>query len=153
MNRLTFKFRWLPHRLTVPCLCAVILLQSGCASLPSAPDTRYQSRIGKVAVIARPLVPEIRFESYVQSKGEGAATGAGNAFLGCMEAFANGSCSGDICGAVAILMVGACSVTSAVGGVVGTLAAPAADDVQSAKGSLSTALNAKAIQKSLLNKI
>ncbi|MEE8303654.1 MAG: hypothetical protein V3S24_14605, partial [Candidatus Tectomicrobia bacterium] len=130
-------------------MCAVIVIQSGCAMVPPVPNTLHQNTMGKVAVIAPPQVPEISFEGFVPGKDKGAASGAGSAFLGCLDAFADSSCSGELCGAVVILMLGACSVTSAVGAVVGALTSPAADEVQSSEDGLSTVLDASTVQDSL----
>jgi hypothetical protein len=57
-------------------LAAVVamLLASGCATLDrSAPDTTYQSHLGRVAVVATEQVPELNFQGFVRGKGEGAA--------------------------------------------------------------------------------
>ena len=143
------KLWWLSHRVTVLGLSTIIALQSGCAMLPPVPNTHYQTTLGRVAVLATLQVPEISFEGFVQGKVKGAATGAGNAFLECTRAFANSSCSGEICGAVVILMLGACSVTSAVGGVIGSVKSPGVDEVQSSEDSLSTVLDARTVQESL----
>lgn len=143
------RSRWLAQRVTASWFSIVLALQSGCVTGPPVPKTQHQATLGKVAVIATSQKPEIQLEGFAHSKGEGAATGAGSTFLECMRALGDSGCSGEICGAVVILMLGVCGVASAVGGVVGAIATPGAEEVQASEDSLSTALNAKAIQESL----
>lgn len=127
----------------------VVLLQSGCAVVPPAPPMPSQTALGRVAVVAGAQMPEIGFEGVVHGKAQGAAFGAGSSFLSCMGALGQGSCTGSVCGALVIVMLGVCGVAGLVGGVSGAVMAPGADRVEAAQSTLVTALDARTIQESL----
>ena len=141
--------------------CATVLLyafvlafQSGCESLnPPVPKTEYQTTLGRVAVVAGVQQPEVKFEGFARSKGEGAAKGAWDTFSSCAGAFGQGGCSGDFCGAALIVWLGVCGVSGVVGGVVGAAEAPSAEAVQSAQANMSAALKVTTIQESLRDQI
>ncbi len=135
-------------------LALVVLLQAGCASLtPAAPSTGHQTRLGKVAVVAAAGEPDIRFEGFARGKGEGAVRSAGGMFLACASNLRPGGCSGEFCGAVVMLWLGICGVTSAVAGVVGAVVAPGAGEVVEAERGMSAVMQVEAIQDSLRGQI
>lgn len=142
-----------PRRASVFLLAGVVMLQAGCVTAPPVPETRYQPALGRVAVAAAVLEPEIKFRGFVRGKGKGAAVGAGTTFIQCFSTGAAGTCSGPYCGALATLWLGVCGVASAVGGVVGATAAPSAREVRSAETEISSVLNAKTIQESLRDQV
>ena len=73
----------------------VFALQSGCAGLQvQVPETGWQDGLGRVAVIAADTQAGIDFEGFAKGKGEGAARGAGSAFITCLGEMGQGSCSG-----------------------------------------------------------
>jgi hypothetical protein len=132
----------------------VYVLQSGCASLSSqVTPTAHQANPGKVAIVSPNREPELSFEGFVHGRIGGAGKGAGSAFLSCLEQLGNGSCSGDICGAVVILWVGICGVAGVAGGVAGAVTASPAATVQQAEADLTAAMTARTIQSTLRDRI
>ena len=146
-NKGASKFRQVSQHLAASLFAIVFTFQSGCAFHVAVPKTQHQSTLGKVAIITTAQEPEVEFRGFARGKGEGAAKGAGTTFLAC--AGAGGSCSGDFCGAFYIVWLGICGVASAVGGVVGAIAAPSAEEVRAAESTLPKAQDAKIIQESL----
>lgn len=125
-----------------------MLLASGCATLDkAAPDTSYQSHLGRVAVVATEQVPELKFEGFVRGKGEGAAYDAGGTFAACLSGM--GSCSGSMCGAALVLLLGICGIAGLVGGVAGAVAAPSADQVAASEASFAKAIEVRTVQQSV----
>ena len=104
-----------------------------------------------MAIVATSQAPEIKLEGFVRSKGEGAAKGAGSAFMSCMSGM--GGCSGDFCGLAFLLLTAICSVGGVVGGVVGAVTAPGSGEVRTAETSISTALSTKTIQEALRGQV
>jgi hypothetical protein len=134
-------------------LAFVFALMSGCATVPLPQSTRHQTALGSVAVIAAPYEPEIAFEGFSRSKGEGAASAGGEAFLSCLSALGRSSCSGFICGPVIIIWLGICGVAATAGGVAGAAATPGAEQVQAAEATLTKALEVATIQDSLRGQV
>lgn len=148
--------RNISQRLTALACAAVFVLQSGCALLPEPPvkpNTQYQSTLGRVAVVAVPQQPEIKFKGMISGKGEGAIRGAGSTFGSCVGMLGQGSCSGAMCGAAYIVWFGVCTVAGAVGGVVGAVTTPSTSKVHTTQLEMSTALKEKIIQESLADGI
>lgn len=139
----------------VPILFAcAVAIQAGCATrAPVAASSEHRALFDSLAVVAGSRPPEVRFEGFPQNKGEGAAAGAASALVACMAWVADGSCSGSICGALAILSLGLCGVTTAVGGVVGATAAPSGDDVRAGEAATTNAVSALAISESLRDQV
>lgn len=127
-------------------------LPSGCATVP-APDTRHQSSLGRVAVVAAARDPVIQLKGFPQSKGAGVAAGAGGTFLSCMSGLGSGGCSGAYCGAAIVLFIGACGVAGIVGGVAGGMVAPHAAEVAGARHTIDAALDTSTIQESLSGQV
>lgn len=141
-------------RLAAALFSLVVALQSGCeTSGPLVPASEHRAVLDKVAVIAGTQQPEISFKGFATDKGEGAVAGAGRTLMACIEPLGEGSCSGSICGAAAILWLGVCGIATAVGGVVGAVAAPTGGDVRAADATLSDALDTKAISESLRDQV
>ncbi|WPP44553.1 hypothetical protein [Pseudomonas sp. AN-1] len=134
-------------------LILALLGQSACSLTPTVPDTRYQTSLGRIAVVAAPRPPEVRLEGLVRGKATGAASGAGSSFLNCLGELGHSGCSGDICGAVLIIGLGLCGVAGVVGGVVGAVQAPRASSVRHAESSLLAAVQAGEIQETLRRKV
>lgn len=129
-------------------------LQSGCAAFSTAiPSTEHQSTAGRVAIISPDLEPEIEFKGFSRGRVGGAGTGAGSTFVSCIGQLGDGSCSGDMCGAVIILWLGVCGVAGMVGGVAGAVSAAPAATVQEAVANLSAAATARTIQTALRDRI
>lgn len=138
------------RRIAVSLVAIVFTLQFGCATPGRAvSNTWYQTTLGKVALIASVREPDVNFEGFARSKGEGAAVGAGVGFASCVQMLLDSNCEGAICGAVVILWLGVCGVVSGVGALVGTTAAPSADFVKEAEAGMTAILNANSIQESL----
>lgn len=132
---------------------AVLLLALGmgaCASLePAPPDTAYQARAGRLAVVATEQAPEVRFEGFAHHRGEGAATGAGGTFAACLSGMGGGGCSGSACGAALLLFLGFCGVAGLVGGVAGAVAAPGAEQVAASEAAMMHAVEMRTVQATL----
>ncbi len=132
----------------------VHVLQTGCTTLtPRTTPTAHQTTLGKVAIVSLEREPELGFEGFAHGRIGGAGKGAGSAFLSCLGQLGNGSCSGDICGAVVILWLGICGVAGAVGGVAGAVTASPAAAVQEAEANLTAAMSARTIQSALRDRI
>lgn len=141
------------QRTGVYLLLIVFTLMSGCATVPLPQNSRHQTSLGMVAVIAAPHEPVISFEGFSRSKGEGAVSGAGTTFASCLTGLGHGGCSGSICGAVVIVWLGLCGIAGVVGGVAGAASAPGSDQVLAAEAALGKALNAATIQESLRGQV
>lgn len=132
----------------------VFALQSGCAALEvKTPATDWQDGLGRVAVIAADTQAGIDFEGFAKGKGEGAAHGAGSAFITCLGGMGQGSCSGELCGAFAIIMLGICGVAGVVGGVVGAGAATPAGQARRSEQDLRALVQARDIQDTLSRQV
>jgi hypothetical protein len=149
------RCRTLGFRRWVLWLLALIhVMQSGCASLSTVvPPTAHQMTLGKVAIVSPDREPEIMFEGFSHGRIGGAGKGAGSTFVSCLGQLGDGSCSGDICGAVVILWLGVCGVAGMVGGVAGAVAASPAATVQEAEANLTAAATARTIQTALRDRI
>jgi len=135
-------------------LALVAALHAGCASLPpQVPPAPDRAALGRVAIVAGSETPQIHFEGFARSKGEGAAAGAGGVFLSCVASMGPAACGGTFCGAVAVLWLGFCGVAGAVGGVAGAASAASADTVRSAETALRARLDVTTIQESLRRQI
>lgn len=140
--------------IAIAIFAASLTFHAGCAT-PAAvvPSSEHRALFDKLAVVAGSRPPEVSFKGFPQNKGEGAAAGAASALAACMEWLANGSCSGSICGAVAILSLGLCGVTTAVGGVMRATAAPSGGDVRAGEVATADAVSALAISESLRDQV
>jgi len=145
--------RRIRRRAAASVLAVVVALQSGCVTVPVAPNTQHQGTPGRVAIVATMQEPEIKFQGFARGKGEGAAVGAGATLIQCLGAGMAGTCSGPYCGAVAVFWLGVCGVAGTVGGVVGATAAPSAGKARAAEARLTTALDTKTIQESLRDQV
>jgi hypothetical protein len=130
----------------------IFLAESGCAGLVPTP-TAHQTTLGRLAITCTDRQAEIEFEGFSRSKGGGAARGAGSAFAQCMGELGHGSCSGDLCGAAVILMLGMCGIASVIGGVTGAVTAPTAASVEAAESGMSAVVEARTIQESLRRQV
>ncbi len=131
-------------------LLQLAIALSGCASLEyRPPNTEYQTQLGTVAVVALERAPELKFEGFARGKVAGAATGAGNAFAACISGVGSPGCSGSVCGAVLIVMLGICGIAGMVGGVAGAATAPNLDQVLAREALLSRALEIRTIQHAI----
>lgn len=130
-------------------LALFIALQPGCIATPKIPETKHQTGLGEVAVVAPELSPEINFEGFAHNKGEGAVKGAGATFLGCLSLLGQGTCTGSICGPALVLWLGFCGAVSVVGGTVGATVTPSASEGRAAEEAMTSVLDAKTIQNSL----
>ncbi len=139
--------RALPSRIAVLFLALVIAVQPGCNSVPQPPKTQYQGDLGRVAVVAALRPPEIELEGFAQSKGEGAAKGAGDVASGCLNKMGSGS------GAAVLLALIVCAVATPVGAVAGAISAPSTEEAKAAKTTLSAALEVKVIQETLRDQV
>ncbi|WP_461517242.1 hypothetical protein [Porticoccus sp.] len=130
-------------------LVLLTALQSGCVATPKVPETKQQTGLGEVAVIATSQAPDISFEGFAHNKGVGAAKGAGATLLVCMTFMGQGTCTGFICGPAMLLWLGLCSAATVVGGAVGATVAPSGSESQAAEKTMASALDAQTIQNSL----
>lgn len=129
-------------------------LQPGCATQTlRAPETGWQDTLGRVAVISVAQLPDIRFEGFARGKGEGAARGAGSTVAACLGGLGRGGCSGEFCGAAAILVLGICGVATAIGGLAGAAAAPPASAVQQTEHDLAALIQAARVQETLARQV
>lgn len=153
MNRVAFGQRRLARIAVVTPV--VISLLAGCASAPVVPQTRYQTELGRVAVVAGNHAPDISFKGFAHGKGEAALAGGGVTFLTCSAGLASGmgGCTGPFCGAVVILWLGVCGVAGTVGTVVSAVSAPKKKEVRSAETTMRSALDARTIQESLVHQV
>lgn len=130
------------------------LLVGACANTGNvASDVGHQQQLGRVAVVAPQELPELRFEGFARGKAQGAAIGGGGSFAACLGSAGGGGCSGAVCGAALILLVGICGVAGLVGGVAGAATAPSADQVAASEATLATAVEARTIQESLRREV
>jgi hypothetical protein len=113
------------------------------------PDTSHQEHLGQVTVISLEQVPELKFEGFVRGKGTGAVIGGGGAFAACLGGMGGGGCSGSMCGAAFILMLGICGIAGLVGGVVGAATAPSADQVATSESLMARTFEVRTIQTSV----
>lgn len=128
----------------------LIFALSGCAGIENVrPDTSRQEHLGQVTVISLEQVPALEFEGFVRGKGAGAAIGGAGAFVNCLGGMGGGGCSGSMCGAAFILLLGVCGVAGLVGGVVGAVTAPSADQVATSEALMARAFEVRTIQTSL----
>lgn len=136
--------------------CLLYALQCGCSTLPlHKPETGHQTGLGKVAIVSPDREPEVRFQGLI-GKTTGAGVGAGGTFATCMGSLGGGSCSGEICGAVLLFMLGVCGVAGVAGGIAGAVAAPGADAVRAAEAQrteLTAAVAGRTIQASLRDRV
>jgi hypothetical protein len=130
-------------------LAAFLLLAQGCATTPTPPPALEPLGLGRVAIVASSAEPEVRFEGFARGKGEGALTGAGAGFAGCAAGLGHGACSGPFCGAVVMVWLAVCGVTSAAGGLAGAALAQDAATVRAAEAALATAISGATLQESL----
>ncbi|MEZ5542734.1 MAG: hypothetical protein R3F42_11900 [Pseudomonadota bacterium] len=143
------------RRIAVWLLLPVFVLHSGCAGLQvRVPTTDWQDTLGRVAVVSAGHAADIRFEGFAHGRGEGAAQGAGTTFLACMGGLGQGgSCSGEFCGAVMIIMLGICTTAGVIGGVVGAGTAQGAGAVQQREQLLAGMLQPATIQDTLVHRV
>ena len=135
-------------------LTIVFMLQSGCAAwTPKVTATTHQPVSSRLAIISMDRGAEVEFEGFSRGKGEGAAHAAGSVFVLCASSFGSGDCSGELCGALVILMLGMCGVASLAGGVAGAVDTPAAGTVAAAEADMSAVTQARTIQESLRRQI
>ena len=136
-------------------VCPLLALLLACATpAPTVPSAEARALLTDAAVVAGQESPEIEFEGFAHGRLEGAGIGAASTFAGCVGALGGGgSCQGAMCGAVVILWLGVCTVSSAVGGVVGAVIAPSAESVRTAEGQLHAALDVNAMQDSLRDEV
>ncbi|NTV70502.1 MAG: hypothetical protein HGA71_10180 [Azonexaceae bacterium] len=133
-------------------LLLLLALLNGCASMQNTPaDTIYQDRLGQVTVIAIEQAPELKFDGFVRSKGGGAALAGGGTFVSCMSGV--GHCSGSMCGAALLLMLGVCGVAGLVGGVAGAVMAPSADQVTASEAAMARVFEVRTIQESVRHSV
>jgi len=135
-------------------LALLHVLHTGCASFNTTPPaTSHQTTLGQVLIVSPDREPELSFEGFARGRVAGAGKGAGSTFISCLGQLGNGSCSGDICGAVVILWLGVCGVAGVVGGVVGAVSAAPGATVRGAEADLTSALNTHTIQTALRDRI
>jgi hypothetical protein len=154
------------RRLIAVVLAIIISLQPGCVSVPVQPteaqvfeepvtyddyETKFQSRLGNVAVVATADMPEIAFSGIARSKGEAAGKTAGNTFVTCVTGMKG--CSGDFCGLGVLLWIAACSVATPVVAVVGAVKAPSAEEIGKSEATMTKSLDAKLIQGDLRDQV
>lgn len=113
------------------------------------PDTSHQDHLGQVTVISLEQVPELKFEGFVRGKGAGAVIGGRGTFAACLGSMGGSGCSGSMCGAAFILMLGICGVAGLVGGVVGAVTAPGADQIATSESLMARTFEVSAIQTSV----
>ena len=126
---------------------------AGCAMQPQVPPGPGAAVLGRTAVIAGKEAPQIRFEGFARSRGEGAAYAGALTFLSCAGLPAGSICAGPYCGGFLVLWLGVCGAASLVGGAVGAGMAPGADAVRDAEARMRAALDANAIQESLRQQV
>ncbi len=127
---------------------------SACATKEITPETfAYQSQLGTVAIVAADQPPELKFDGFVRSKGEGALVGGGETFAACVSNLGSRGCSGNMCAAGLLILLGICGVSGVVGGVVGAVVAPSADQVVQDELVLTQAFEVRTIQSSLRNTV
>ena len=135
----------------------VITALMGCASnAPKTPNyfaIQYGSQtpwISKVAVIADTKPPEIESVNLGFTRGKGAARGAAG---GAVEGLGSlGSCSGDFCGPVLLLLLPVFIVGGAiVGAVSGSVAGHPADMLAEAEANARRALDSAYLQTQLVD--
>lgn len=115
---------------------ALLLVQFGCATRPPSPDLHYQLRNEVTALIPARLETELSLKPFAVGRPSGALEGAGQGFVSCLQGFGSGSCSGEVCGAVLLLILGIAVTCSAVGAVVGAIQATPADEAGAMTGSM-----------------
>lgn len=139
--------RMIPEKVCAWVCCMLVL--AGCAAVEPKPLVAYdQGRLGTVAVVATDKAPDLKFEGFMRSKPAGAAAGGGGVFLQCLGGM-GGSCSGSVCGAVFLVMLGVCGVAGAVGAMAGAAAAPSADQAAATEAVLARVYEVRTIQESL----
>jgi hypothetical protein len=135
----------------------VYVFQCGCASVPlEKPQTGHQTSLGRVAIVSSEREPVVKFKGLI-GKAEGAGIGAGGTFVSCAgQLGSSGSCSGEICGAVLLLMLGVCGVAGLAGGIAGAITSPSAETVRAAEADhteLTAAVAPRTIQTTLRDRI
>ncbi len=157
------------RRLIALVLAISVALQPGCVAPPQptkaqaqakAPETykgyetRFQSGLGNVAVVAAAKMPYIAFSGFARSKNEAAGKTAGHTLGDCLSSTGKGGCSGEFCGLAFILMIAVCGVVvTPVAAVVGAVRAPSAEDIGKSEAVMSRSLDAKLIQDELRDRV
>jgi hypothetical protein len=116
---------------------------------PDVPSSELRAQLASAAITAATEPPAIRFEGFAHGKLEGAGIGASRTFVSCIGALGHGSCQGSICGAALLLGLGLCTVATPVGGVVGAVIAPSAEQVRAAEAELRGVLGRNPLHESL----
>ena len=143
----------------------LLLEQAGCATisrpLPSPLPPEMRAHLGKVGVVSGRFVPTTVVERPAAGKVRGAAKGAVGGALGAAAmgaaAFSRGSCSGDACGFVAVVMlgvlIGAATVGVVTGAIVGAVTTESAVKAREAEIALQYAFAELKIQETLRNRL
>jgi len=135
-------------------VCLLLTFVTACSTpAPNVPSSELRALIANGAVVAADEPPEIEFEGFAHGKLEGMGIGAASTFVACAGGLGGGSCEGAVCGAVVILWLGVCTVSSTVGGVVGAVVAPSAKSVRTSEEVLRGALEANPMQSSLRDEV
>lgn len=112
------------HRLATQAIATSVavvflLVQFGCVAKPPSLELHYQLRNQVVALLPAQLETELVSAPFAGTRTTGALKGAEEGFVGCLEGFAHGSCSGDVCGAVLLVLLAVAVTCSAIGAVAG----------------------------------
>jgi hypothetical protein len=126
---------------------------AGCAMQAQVPPGPGAAALGRTAVVAGKETPQIRFEGFARSRGEGAAFGGTLTFVSCASLPAGSICAGPYCGGFLVFWLGVCGVAGLVGGGVGASMAPGAEAVREAEARMRAALDVNAIQESLRQQV
>jgi hypothetical protein len=136
-------------------LALMLAWLSACATPapPDVPASDLRARLASAEILAGTEPPAISFEGFARGKLEGAGIGVVTTFTACVGALAHGSCEGSICGAALLVGLGLCTAAMPVGGVVGAVVAPSAEQVRAAESELGAVLGSNPLHESLRGEV
>ncbi|RZU36930.1 hypothetical protein EV700_3143 [Fluviicoccus keumensis] len=145
-DRLTMQFarRW---RMGVLACTLTMAVLPGCASAPVIPAAVPAAPV--VAVLATDDLPVVSFDGFAHGKLKGAAQTGGATFLACGASMMQGTCTGGLCGGLAVFILGICTVAGGVGAATGAVLAPPGGQVKAAEAGLTAAAQAQQVQEAL----
>ncbi|HEX5360355.1 MAG TPA: hypothetical protein VFW49_04595 [Fluviicoccus sp.] len=145
-DRLTMSFarRWRNGLLVWTTAMTVL---PGCVSAPVIPAAVPAA--AAVAVLATEDLPQVSFDGFAHGKLKGAARTGGATFLACGASMMHGTCTGGLCGGVAVILLGVCTLAGGVGAATGAVLAPPGGKVKAVEADLTTAARAQQVQQTL----
>lgn len=127
MTLCTYLPSWVARGIASALATVFLIVQFGCATRPPSVDLHWQLRNEVTALIPARLQTELSLVPFAVGRPSGALEGAGMGFVGCLQGW-GGHCSGSMCGAALLIILGVAVTCSAVGAVAGAIQATPADE-------------------------